>query len=187
MSKAGQPSELSKSDRMELRRVVKERYELLGEQMEVRKREVRNAIQRQIEIDSSKAIKEAEKRGRVMAKELEKALVGTESLLAEMNEQGIEPKGSREFRYYISEAIDSLKGEWKITDLQSRTSRLFTVLEQEHGTSQLSLRQQRLTLLEDLSIDALETKKAKELFERIPSVDDFMPLPQGKTLKELVA
>lgn len=187
MSEAGQKSELSKSDRMELRRVVKSRFELLKEQMETRAREIHHLAKAQIQKDHKPTIKEGEKRGKEMAKKLEASIDQAEALVREMRIKGVEPCDTTDFDYYAKRLIKSLRGEWEIVDLKDQINTLINAINDEHGHSKINLEQQKLQLLETLSLDALESDKAKKFLSEIPKVDDFMPLPKGSDLKQLTA
>lgn len=100
---------MSQKDRIELRRIMKARFELLQEQLGQREREIRNAIQADIEAQHAAAVKEAERKARALAtkaakidrrvtefkakieEEAAQLKAESEALEAEMKDQGVVP------------------------------------------------------------------------------------------------
>lgn len=111
---------MPQKDRIELRRIMKARFEILSEQLGQRENEIRNQIKADIESEFASSVKEAQKRARVFetravkidrkvaefkAKiEEEAALLKSEAaeFQAEMKEKGVQPTGDG---YYHREAV----------------------------------------------------------------------------------
>lgn len=172
---------MSKSDRMELRRVVKARFELLREQLEVRAAEVQQMIKQKVEKDHQKAITEIEEESTALLKEVEGIFTRIHKLHTKAKRKGL--SGSSLKEYHEARVRDSLKG-WSPANLNQKVNTIVGKMKGEKGVAGLDLRGQELTLLENLSVDALDSKEARDFLEKVPTVDNLLPLPKEKaTLK----
>lgn len=55
------------------------------------------------------------------------------------------------------------------------------------GTGRINLRKLELELMEELSVDSLESKEAKQFLAKIPDAKTLLPSPSKKEIKALVA
>lgn len=182
--------EIGKGDRMELRRIVKGRFEVVGQQFELREKEVKHEIRKELKKDRERAIKTAERKSAPIRRRLEAALREAIALNIEMSQEGVMPKDSLTDieQYHARNVLESLYG-WRVDSsvLKERTDEAMTLLRSERGIAELDLRTQELQILERLSVDALDTDQAHAFLSEIPTLDTMMPMLKGTEVKKLVA
>lgn len=177
---------MSKSDRMELRRIVKARFELLHEQLETRAGEIRQMIRDKITQEHSKAIETAEKESAQLIKEADKLFDRIGKLHIKMEKQGIAANGGWSLSS-TRERTRQLLEDWDTADIRTKIDEGIAKLKSEKGFAGLDLRSQELGLLEHLSIDALQSDEARSFLEEVPTVDKLLPLPEAAKVKALAA
>lgn len=180
---------ISKSDRMELRRIVKARFEVLREQLGQRANELHRMVKMTIEDEAKADVEKAEKEGREITKECKALARKISSFEARMSAKGI-TNGHGD--YYtpekeMQEIVDRFLTGWAPADLNERTKTIVSKIKNEHGIHGLELRTNELSLLEDLSVDALQGSEARKFLGQIPEIDTLLPLPEAEARKALVA
>lgn len=177
---------MSKSDRMELRRIVKARFELLREQLETRAGEIRQMISDKITEEHSKVIEVAEKESTQLIKDADKLFDRISKLRTKMAKQGIAANNGWGLTS-TRERTKHLLEDWETADLRTKIDNGVAKLKNEKGFAGLDLRSQELGLLEHLSIDALQSDEARGFLEGVPTVDKLLPLPEAAKVKALAA
>lgn len=186
-SKVAEP--LSKSDRMELRRIVKARFEMLREQLAQRATELNSIVKETIEDEAKADLKKAEQESKKLINECKALAKKVASFETTMNAKGI-TTGHGTWHSPESEMnsfVERFLTGWAPADLSERTSKTVAKIKNQHGVQGLNLRSQELNLLEDLSMDALQSEEAKTFLAKIPEIDTLLPLPEKDARKALVA
>jgi hypothetical protein len=180
---------ISKSDRNELRRIVKARFVILTEQLAVRADELHGIVKKTIEDETKDSIKTAKKRAAKL--EAKAKALGLE---IRAFEQEIKAEGVTNGRSSWNGPIKTMEGliencltDFEPDNLTQRVGQTVGRIKKEHNIHGLDLKQQELALLEDLSVDALEGSKAKEFLGAIPQIDKLLPIPEEEARKALVA
>lgn len=181
---------MNKSERVEVRRIVKGRFELLRDQLSARAREVSGVIRRQIEGEYKEPLNEAKKRSDNLRRRLKSVVEDTIALHHDMETKGIKaPYSLVEGRKEMGREIESIIGyylkEWKPVGLDAMVNDRLDQIKAQHGYANLNLRSEEISILEDLAVGSLVSDEAQTFLERVPKVDDFLPLPEGVKLKAL--
>ena len=207
---------MPQKDRIELRRIMKARFEILQEQLGQREQEIRSAIQADIEKQHEAAVKEAQRKAAALAAkaakidrkvvefkskiEEEAATLKAESeaLEVEMREQGVAPYGDQYYtrrngsypalmlnddRWYDSEKFLTVTKEWRPEGLSNKVQKAYSKIAQQAGLHKLDLRMKELELSEELAIGALGSDEAKTFLTKVPTIDNLLPAPNVKALK----
>lgn len=186
----GSVEPISKSDRIELRRIVKGRFELLREQLDQRANEIKKVVRKAIEDESAEHIKSAEKRSKKITANLHKVAKEAEALQADMRLKGVTSARSK-YDNKINQDIQSFIGYhlagWKPRNLDSRVDDSVSTIKSQHGIYNLNLRSNELSILEELSVDAIQGAQAKTFLDRIPEIDKLLPMPEEEARKALAA
>lgn len=191
-----------------LEKLVKGRFKILEGQIRQRKVEAENFIRDEVRGEHATTLKQAVEAAkkfndrqdiiqneineleRKHEDEMAKVENKTIKLQEEWNKKisGYAKKGIEPSYRYNNEPEELLEEDaWKITNESEEVNRRFEALKEEHGAATISLEQQEQGVLEELLINALETDDAKQFFDRIPTVEDYVPLPKGAEAKELSA
>lgn len=180
---------ISKSDRMELRRIVKARFEVLREQLGQRANELNGIVKMTIEDESKKDIVAAENEGIKLAKKARDLAIEIDAYNDKWEAKGLVNRGGsyRCVKEMENDVIGYFLRDWSVKDLGNRTQKIVTKVKNEHGIHSLELRTNELKILEDLSVDALQSAEAKKFLAEIPEIDNLLPLPEKEARKALVA
>lgn len=189
MADAAVAEPISKSDRMELRRIVKARFEVLREQIGQRANELNRIVREQIEESRKADIKKAEEEGAKLAKECRALGVKIDAYNDKWSAKGLSNRGTpyEAAKEMQNDIISYFMAGWEVADVTGQTNRIVNKIKNEHGIHNLELKTTELRLLEDLSVDALQGPEAKKFLAGIPQIDNLLPLPEEEARKALVA
>lgn len=163
---------ISKAERADLKRIVKSRIELIKEQISHRTLEVKNAIKDDIRSDYQDAIKQARdevndilERGKALESE-------ADALIDSWRERGVDIV----YQSYAKPiTVDSRNREIKVYNENEEIQRRINELREKTGFAKINLRELELELLEELTIDSLDSEDAKKFLGKIPTIDSLLP------------
>lgn len=183
---------MNKTERSQLRSVVKNRFELLRDQLRERGQEIRDIIRQQIREEHKGPLDEAEQRSKAIARRLKSAAADTRALHMEMEAKGLKAPYSlidshKEMDGEINKIVGYYLSEWEPKGIDHRVEEKQKELKRLQGTANLNLRHQEISILEELAVGGLVSEEARKYLDKVPGVDDYMPLPSGDALKALTA
>lgn len=184
---------MNKTERIELRRVVKNRFELLQDQLRERAKEVRSILRHEIEKDYKDPLDEAKHRSANLKRRAKSLVEDTIKLHHEMEAQGVRADYSlvegrrREMSSEMNNIISYYFEGWEPINIEKMVEEKQAELKKMQGNATLNLRHQEISILEDLAVGGLVSEEARAYLDKVPGVDDYMPLPSGDALKALTA
>jgi len=123
---------------------------------------------------------------------LKSAVADTITLHQEMEAKGLKaPYSLVSIRKEMSGEVNKIIGYylkgWEPAGISEMVEEKQEELKRMQGTAKLNLRHQEITILEELAIGGLVSEEARAYLDKVPGVDDYMPLPTGEALKALTA
>lgn len=184
---AGANGTITATERNELRKVVKGRFELLGKRLRRRKTDLEAQIRQDV-IDATRD--EAEAWEKKLAKESAKVTKAENTLIAAQKERsnlleeakraGFAAKKLTSYTQYDERGnpIKGLTGELIPIDLNDKIRVEMEKIQSEARLAEEDLGLRQLELMEELAVGAVTSQSAIEFMGRIPDVDDVLPLPE---------
>ena len=186
-------TEITATERRELRRIIRDRFELLELQIDQRSAELREMIRERIEARYAKDLLAAEAESAVIIGQAEDLLSKASEIEEKYRERGIVPGEietytenykhgrrvkKRKRNYGISTDLFSFEASsgWFPAEIEEETDREFNKLMQEAGDATINLKRQRLELEEELAMDAVQSDAARSFLGRIPTVEQLLPM-----------
>jgi hypothetical protein len=209
--KKAKPTGMSKSERAELRRLVRRRFEMLELQVKERRRQIRSAIQERISAAAAEKVKKYEAEAAPLFVQLDAAVAALKDLEARAEADGIQAGTMQEREEYVRnekgkivtdgnygyvtrkvmhaypEAIVIVHSTRTFVpeDFGDRVDAAFGQIEKEAGFVSMTLEQEKIALEEELITGALESGEAKDFLGKLPTVDKLLPAPNGEITKAI--
>lgn len=210
---------MPQKDRIELRRIMKARFEILAEQLGQRENEIRTKIKSDLEAEHKAVVKEAERKARALeakAAKLDRKVVEfrakveeeaialaaeAEAIQSDLADKGVQPINNGHYyreevppmlavnadRWYDGQRFVTVIKQFQPIDLNKKVTAAYNVIAQEAGLHKLDLRMKELELSEELAIGALGSEEAKGFLAKVPTIDNLLPAPSKKALKQVAA
>lgn len=176
--------QMSKTDRSELRRILKLRMEILREQVVHREIEVRDELRKAIQKEYAETVKQAKADTKKLKEKAQKFEAEAEELEKRYGALGLS-NSPYQRRSYDLMRID-FSDDWQPENLEEKVNEAYSALTRKAGAVKLDLKQTELALSEELAINGLTTDEAKDFLAKIPTVEKLIPL-ESKEVKELIA
>jgi hypothetical protein len=173
---------ISQRERQELRRIVKARFEVIQQGLHQRKQEASRQIRERIEAEHTEAIKGAQKEIAEFAERTDLLKAEAKKLQSALREKGVEPAVD----YYRSRRQPApsfltleVEQEWRPINIDAKVDKELEALMEASGLATLNLRIRELELIEEITVGAIESEQARVILDRIPKLDELIPLPEG--------
>lgn len=183
---------ITKREADDLRRVVKARFEVLHDQVAQRRTEIKNRVEDTIVAEHAAKVKRVQDRIDKLREKVEAFNAEVDAEVKAISKSA--PKGGDISvtcdRYnpdsvVIDGVIRASQLTVGIASLASKVQQRTQEIIEAAGLASLNLRHREIEFLEKLTLGSIETKDAQEFFDSLPVVDEYLPLPSVKQLKEL--
>jgi preprotein translocase subunit SecA len=165
---------MTKTERTELRRIIKNRYEHLYEQIAVREGMIAAQFREQLVEKSQAKIDEHTKEIKSLLDDYNKIVDRLNEALRAASDDGLTtPYGSR------YDHADLTRVKFQLAGIEREVTRAVQRVREEAGLSKLDLRSDAIALDEELAIGSLQSDDARDFLARIPTIDTLLPLPSG--------
>lgn len=179
---------MTKAEIAELRRIVKERFKLLGSQLYLRRDEIRKRVSKEVDLVLADQLEAARSTVREMQQELAALEAKWAPKMVALAQQGVIEgyearrlkKGGQIFSSYVD--LDDVKPSAKGDIVDT----LITKLENESGYASMDLRGLELDLLERLALQSIESNDARDFLSSIPKPETILPLPDDASIYKVI-
>ena len=178
---------MSKTERTELRRIVRRRFKMLREQLSRRERELFHALKTQAEQERKDAVKEIEKKMKPLIKRQNDLAEAIEKVMEEAYNSDVSLDGKLAQRIIPGSKYDDIEIRARSDIASSEAAKQLKEIKEEAGWQRLNLEELEWKLDEQLAVGELESGSSKGFLEALPTVESLLPLPKGITLPEIVA
>jgi hypothetical protein len=168
---------MSAKDRAALRSIIRERFKILGMEVARREREVKHELRERVLAEYEDALEEGRnllEEMRAMQREFDKRSREIETHLRKLKVSTTWPN----FSVSVPKDVEP-KG------LDDEVNRRIGKLSGHAGRARNDLQLRELDLLERLAVGGLESDEARVFLAEVPTVDDILPMPNGKSQKRL--
>jgi coenzyme F420-reducing hydrogenase alpha subunit len=180
----GELAQIGRGDRQELRRITKGRITIIKQELEAREKDLLRDARNQLRNEHKSALKVAERKVARIKEKVEKLNREAMNAYQELEDLGLEPDG-RSYYYDKERLVEAnVTSKWQPKDFDERYETVKDEVQRQRIRAEIQLDKQELSLLEELSVDALTSEAAREFLGQIPTVEQVLPAPN---VQELVA
>ncbi len=172
---------MSKTERNELRKIIKNRFNLLHGQIAQRENEIVNQIRERILAENEAKLTEWRDKIRAVNNKVDDAIKAAVEVRDAAVDAGVDVSGFAWERGYPRH------GDFRVgvRGLDQKIYAEMQALRTGAGFEKLNLKQMEMDLDEELALGILETDDARSFLQRVPTVDTLLPLPAGDAPKQL--
>lgn len=178
--------QMSKTERTELRRIIKRRFRMLKEQLRRREHELTLAIEQQLKEERETSVAKIEAKLKPLFERQNKLAAAYAAVYAEAAELGVM------IRLQTTQPIDparerSMYGRsvGVLPDVHSDAQQRILQIKEEAGWGKLNLNEMEWRLDEQLAVGEIESTSASDFLAALPTVESLLPLPAGVAMPEL--
>lgn len=173
---------MSKTERTELRRIVRRRFKMLREQLSRRERELFHALKTQAEQEREDAVKEIEKKMKPLIKRQNDLAKAIEKVEEEAYKKDVKISGNLAKRLTLGSKYDGIEIRARGDIASSEAAKQLQEIKEEAGWQRLNLEELEWRLDEQLAVGELESGSSKDFLTTLPTVESLLPLPAGVEL-----
>lgn len=172
---------MTKTERTELRRIVKRRFRMLREQLSRRERELQIALEKQMKEERASAVAKIEKRLKPLIERQNKLAAAYREVYEEASALGVR------IALATTQELDPARhagvyGPGVTADVRKDVHDRLDEIKEGAGWTRLNLNEFEWQLDEQLAVGELETESASEFLAGLPTVESLLPLPAGVEL-----
>jgi len=171
--------EMTKTERRELRQIVRRRFRMLRDQLHRRERELEYALRQQFEKERKTEVAKVEKRLKTLFEQHNKVVEKFDALREEAAAKGLSIAYGAHPNWMHWRPDQQPVRATSERELHERIDQI----KEEAGWGKLNLNEMEWQMDEQLAVGELESGSSLKFLESLPTVETLLPLPEGITVE----